>query len=106
MDGILLINKEKGWTSRDVVNIVSKFLNTRKVGHFGTLDPLATGLLILGVGKYTKFQKVMDKEIKEYVSNHREDSGSLFYNKEIKSILTECSKLPELKNIVIYYAFI
>jgi len=66
MDGILLINKEKGYTSRDVVNIVGKNLNTRKVGHFGTLDPLATGLLILGIGKYTKFQKVMDKEIKEY----------------------------------------
>lgn len=66
MDGILLINKEKDYTSRDVVNIVGKYLNTRKIGHFGTLDPLATGLLILGVGKYTKFQKVMAKEIKEY----------------------------------------
>ena len=66
MNGILLINKEKGYTSRDVVNIVGKHLNTRKIGHFGTLDPLATGLLILGIGKYTKFQKVMDKEIKEY----------------------------------------
>ncbi len=66
MDGILLINKEKNYTSRDVVNIVGKYLNTKKVGHFGTLDPIATGLLILGVGKYTKFQKVMDKEIKEY----------------------------------------
>ena len=66
MNGILLINKEKGYTSRDVVNIVGKYLNTKKVGHFGTLDPIATGLLILGVGKYTKFQKVMDKEIKEY----------------------------------------
>ena len=66
MDGILLINKEKGYTSRDVVNIVSKHFNTKKVGHFGTLDPLATGLLVLGIGKYTKFQKVMDKEIKEY----------------------------------------
>ena len=53
MDGILLINKEKGYTSRDIVNIVSKHLNTKKVGHFGTLDPLATGLLILGIGKYT-----------------------------------------------------
>lgn len=66
MDGILLINKEKNYTSRDVVNIAGKCLNTKKVGHFGTLDPMATGLLILGVGKYTKFQKVMDKEIKEY----------------------------------------
>lgn len=66
MDGIILINKEKGYTSRDVVNIISHTLNTRKVGHFGTLDPLATGLLIIGVGKYTKFQHVLDKENKEY----------------------------------------
>lgn len=66
MNGIILINKEKDYTSRDVVNIVSKKLNTKKVGHFGTLDPMATGLLVLGVGKYTKFQKVMTDEIKEY----------------------------------------
>lgn len=66
MDGIILINKEKNYTSRDVVNIISKHLNTKKVGHFGTLDPLATGLLIIGVGKYTKFQKVLEDETKEY----------------------------------------
>ena len=47
-----------------------------------------------------------DKDIKEFISNHREESGSLFYNKEIKSILVECSKLPELKNISIYYEII
>lgn len=44
-----------------------------------------------------------DKEIKKYVEEHREDSGSQFYNKEIKNILVECSKLPELKNINLYY---
>ena len=49
MDGILLINKEKNYTSRDVVNIIIKKFNTKKVGHFGTLDPLATGLLIPSV---------------------------------------------------------
>ena len=48
MNGIILINKEKGITSRDVVNMVSKKLNTKHVGHAGTLDPLATGLMIIG----------------------------------------------------------
>ena len=45
MDGVILINKEKGETSRDVVNKICKKLNTRKVGHTGTLDPLASGLM-------------------------------------------------------------
>ena len=44
MHGILVIDKPKGYTSRDVVNIVSKKLHTKKVGHTGTLDPLATGV--------------------------------------------------------------
>lgn len=66
MDGIILINKDKDYTSRDIVNIISKHFHIKKVGHFGTLDPLATGLLIIGIGKYTKFQKILDKEIKEY----------------------------------------
>ena len=52
MDKILLINKEKGYTSRDVVNKISKHFNERKVGHFGTLDPLATGLLVVGMGAW------------------------------------------------------
>ena len=66
MNGILLIDKEKDYTSRDIVNIISKDLNTKKVGHFGTLDPLATGLLVVGVGKYTKFGNILENETKEY----------------------------------------
>lgn len=54
MDKIILINKEKGYTSRDIVNVISKKFNTRKVGHFGTLDPMATGLLVIGIGSLTK----------------------------------------------------
>lgn len=50
----LLINKEKSWTSFDVVNKIRYFLKIKKVGHAGTLDPFATGLLIVGVGKGTK----------------------------------------------------
>ena len=56
-----------------------------------------------GVYKLLQLHIGTDKDIKNYVELHREDSGQLFYNREIKSILTECSKLPKLKNITIYY---
>ncbi len=66
MDEIILVNKPKGYTSRDIVNIVSKTLNTKKVGHFGTLDPMAEGLLILGVNNYTKLGNFFEHDNKEY----------------------------------------
>lgn len=53
MDGILVVDKEENYTSRDVVNIISKKLQTKKVGHTGTLDPMATGVLVVLIGKYT-----------------------------------------------------
>lgn len=68
MNGIILINKEKGYTSRDVVNIIGKKLNTKKVGHFGTLDPLATGLLVIGIGSYTKLGNYLENDTKEYIA--------------------------------------
>ena len=67
MNGIILINKEKDMTSRDVVNRVSKKLNTRKVGHAGTLDPLASGLMIIGVNKGTKIMELLTLDKKEYI---------------------------------------
>jgi len=54
MDGLLLIDKPAGMTSHDVVDRVRRIANTRRVGHAGTLDPFATGLLILGINKGTK----------------------------------------------------
>lgn len=68
MDGILLIDKEKGKTSRDIVNLVSKKLNTKKVGHAGTLDPIATGLLVIGCGKATKILDLLTLDTKEYIA--------------------------------------
>ena len=68
MNEIILINKPKGYTSRDIVNIVSKKLNTKKVGHFGTLDPLADGLLIIGTGSYTKLGNFLKDDTKEYIA--------------------------------------
>ena len=57
MDGVLIINKPKGYTSHDIVNIVKKELNTPKVGHAGTLDPNATGILPILIGNATKISK-------------------------------------------------
>lgn len=68
MNGVLLINKPKDYTSRDIVNIISKKLNTKKVGHTGTLDPLAEGLLIVPVGKALKVAELLTSETKDYVA--------------------------------------
>jgi len=68
MDGILIIDKEKGITSRDVVDKAIKILNTRKIGHTGTLDPLATGVLVLCVGKYTKLCNMITSLKKTYIA--------------------------------------
>ena len=67
-NGIILIDKEKDMTSRDVVNIISKKLNTRKVGHTGTLDHLATGLMIICVNKATKLVDMITSHEKTYVA--------------------------------------
>lgn len=66
IDGVLLIDKASGMTSHDVVAIVRKRLGTKKVGHCGTLDPLATGLLLIVLGRGTKIQDLLMAEDKEY----------------------------------------
>ncbi len=68
MDGILIINKEKDYTSRDIVNMVGKTLKTKKIGHTGTLDPLATGVLVLCIGKATKLVEILTSNDKEYIA--------------------------------------
>lgn len=71
MNGILVINKRAGITSFDVVYKVRKLLNTKKVGHTGTLDPLATGVLITCIGKYTKLVSFLTNEYKEYIAEFK-----------------------------------
>jgi len=66
-DGVLLVDKSTGMTSHDVVAIVRNRLETQKVGHCGTLDPFATGLLLIVVGRGTKIQDLLMSEDKEYV---------------------------------------
>ncbi len=66
IDGVLLVDKAEGMTSHDVVAVVRRQLGTKKVGHCGTLDPIATGLLILTIGRGTKIQDLLMSEDKEY----------------------------------------
>lgn len=68
MDGILLINKDKDWTSHDVCNRIKHIFNASKVGHSGTLDPFATGLLIVAINKATKTLPYADFSYKTYVA--------------------------------------
>jgi len=75
---VLLINKPLTWTSFDVVNKLRKKLKTKKIGHAGTLDPLATGLLIICVGKMTK-------RIEEFMGQEKEYTGKFVLGKSTPS---------------------
>lgn len=66
INGLLIVDKAKNMTSRDVVNEVSQIFKTKKIGHTGTLDPLATGILVLTVGKATKLNEIITATEKEY----------------------------------------
>jgi len=66
MDGILIVDKPQGMTSHDVVDFVRKRFGFKKVGHAGTLDPMATGVLVILIGKYTKSSGQVMSRDKEY----------------------------------------
>lgn len=68
MNGFILVNKKKDMTSRDVVNFLTKILNTKKIGHTGTLDPFAEGILLVGVNKGLKVVKLLNYKDKEYIA--------------------------------------
>ncbi len=92
MDGIILINKDKGITSRDVVNKVCKILNTNRVGHTGTLDPIATGLMVLCVGEGLKLVELLTNHDKDYIAKVKvgiktdtyDLTGKVLEEKEVK----------------------
>ena len=69
MNGVLFVNKPEGLTSRDVVNQISRIYGTKKVGHTGTLDPMATGVLIVCLGSYTKLVNLLTSSYKEYIAD-------------------------------------
>ena len=70
-NGLLVVNKPKGMTSRDVVNKVCRKFNTKSVGHIGTLDPLAEGVLVCLIGKYTKLANILTNHDKEYIASFK-----------------------------------
>jgi tRNA pseudouridine55 synthase len=70
-DGLLLVDKPTGWTSHDVVARIRRVCGTRRVGHAGTLDPMATGVLVLGVGRATKLLTFLVGCDKEYAATVR-----------------------------------
>ena len=100
MNGVLIVNKEKGYTSRDVVNIVSKELNTKKIGHTGTLDPIAEGVLVLTIGKATKLGEVLTSNEKEYIATV--ERGILTDTLDTTGNIIETSKIKkiDLENLV------
>ncbi|MDQ4005411.1 MAG: tRNA pseudouridine(55) synthase TruB [Actinomycetota bacterium] len=71
MDGLLLVDKPRGITSHDAVDRVRRALGVRKVGHSGTLDPMATGLLVMGVGRATRLLRFLGELDKEYEGTGR-----------------------------------
>jgi tRNA pseudouridine55 synthase len=80
-DGVLIIDKPAGWTSHDVVARVRKILKTRRVGHTGTLDPFATGVLVICVNRATRIVQFLSGDDKEYLATMRlgfaTDTGDL-----------------------------
>jgi tRNA pseudouridine55 synthase len=80
--GILLVDKPLGVTSHDVVNEVRHRFGTKRVGHAGTLDPLATGVLVVAVGPATRFLQYLPLEPKEYVADVQFGASTETYDRE------------------------
>ncbi len=98
-DGILLVNKPAGITSFDVVARIRRLYGTKKVGHTGTLDPMATGLLGILVGRAVKASEFLTEKDKEYVAGLRlglttdtEDTTG--------KLLSECASVPDKETVL------
>src|SRR5215212_5522960 len=81
MDGILIVDKPEGWTSHDVVARARRLLREKRIGHTGTLDPFATGVLVLLLGRATRLAQFLSGAEKEYEATMRlgysTDTGDL-----------------------------
>ena len=95
--GVIVVNKEKGYTSFDLVNRISKLFGIKKVGHTGTLDPLAEGVLIVCFGKATKIVELLTVEDKEYIAGVKLGIKTDTY--DIEGKVLEEIKVPEGINI-------
>jgi tRNA pseudouridine55 synthase len=95
MDGLILVHKPKGLTSHDIVIRIRKNLHLKKVGHFGTLDPLATGLLLIAVGKATRLFPFYLRSTKTYEGQIRFGYATDTYDAEGKPVAEESKNYPD-----------
>ena len=102
MNGLLLIDKPQDFTSQDVVSKVKKILNVKKAGHIGTLDPMATGLLPILIGDYTKISKYLIEHDKTYIAKLKlgikTDTGDITGNIIEKQKISQISNIEETIN--------
>lgn len=101
--GVLLVDKAPEMTSHDVVAIARRALNTRKIGHCGTLDPMATGLLMLVIGRATKIQDLLMSEDKEYAGTIT--LGSSTSTQDRQGEILESHPVPAFSPAEIHQAF-
>lgn len=95
--GIILVNKQKDMTSFDVVNEISHLFGIKKVGHTGTLDPLAEGVLLVAIGKATKVVELLTATYKEYIAKVK--LGIKTDTLDITGNILETKELPNLENL-------
>ncbi len=120
ISGVLCLNKEKGATSHDMINRVRRLFSLRRVGHTGTLDPLATGVLVVMVGRAAKAAEFLSCDKKEYVARMRlglesdteditgniisEYKGELPTEEEVKAVVSsfvgEISQMPPMYSAI------
>lgn len=102
MTGILNIYKPAGITSHDVVNKIRKILNTKKVGHTGTLDPIAEGVLPICIGEATKISQFILEKDKEYIAEMKLGASTDTYDKtgEVINVGTFIPEKNEIENII------
>ncbi len=107
MDGILIIDKPETFTSHDVVARLRRILKTKRIGHTGTLDPFATGVLVMLVGKATRLAQFLDKDAKEYEAVVRlgfsTDTGDRTGRQKAKGERQKVISENEIENALNYF---
>lgn len=99
MNGIILVDKPQDWTSHDVVAKLRGILHERRIGHSGTLDPLATGLLVVFVGRATRAVEFAEADSKEYIAGLR--LGIATDTQDISgSIISRCDAIPARETVI------
>jgi tRNA pseudouridine55 synthase len=104
VDGILIIDKPEGITSHDVVSRVRRILGTPRVGHTGTLDPFATGVVVVLVGKATRLAQFLDKDEKKYLATVRfgfeTDTGDRTGNSKFQAPSSKLATTEGLESVL------